>query len=220
MFTTTYSTTYRTTDPTTHTHCNPARVLSVLIFITGSLLSSSCATMIYAGNPNFNKSVLLTGAVPPEGVVLKSTMDLFLHSSKRTTHTKGFGVEYTQDGSMSKMEKITDVQASRYSYVTSGNTRVELQPSPGGASQSIAVYCNCSLQESKKRGGAGQAILEPACSGPPRPAKVSLQTKPGALWVVLGIVPGLGLGYLIDRMSGYLYDYEAINIARTCKRKR
>lgn len=196
------------------------RTLGSLLLITGSLLSSSCATMIYAGNPNFNKTVLLTGTVPPEGVVLKSTMDLFLHSSKRTTHTKGFGVQYTQDGSMSKMEKITDVQASRYSYVTSGNSRVEVQPSPSGIAQSIDVYCNCSLQESKKRGGAGQAILEPACPAPSRPIKVALQTKPSTLWVVLGIVPGFGLGYLIDRLSGYLYDYQAVNIARTCKRKR
>lgn len=202
-----------------HTLILPIKAISLIAI---GLLTTSCATMIHHSNPKINKSVMLTGAMPPQGVVLKSSQPLFLHSSNKTVHTRGSGVEYTSGGSQSKTELITDVRASNSAYATSNNTQIQLKPSPNGQMSNLSVYCNCSLEESKKRDGAGQALLEPACDrkANKKPQTVTLRTETNTLWLILGIVPGLGIGYFVDHLTGYLYDYQSINIASACKRKK
>ena len=196
--------------------------ITTLILIAIGLLTASCATMIHHSNPKINKSVIFTGQIPPQGVVVKSNRELFLHSSNKTVHTTGRGVEYTMSGSQSKTELITDVRASNSAYVTSNNTQIQLKPSPSGQPSSLALYCNCALEESKKRDGAGQPILEPACErrADRKPQNATLRPETSTLWLILGIVPGIGIGYFVDHLTGYLYDYQAINISKACRRKK
>ena len=190
--------------------------MAVLIF---AYLASGCATMIYS-QPEMNKTVALMGGLPSEGIVLESRQGaVFPHSQHKKVHTKGVGVQYTKEGSTSKTEDISETQFTSITWLGKQSSEFPMTLSSKGQPRQLSVYCNCILKDQGQRGGAGQAILSPVCKGSSKPKKAIITTEKNTLWVVLGIIPGVGIGYLVDHLTGALYDFKPLSVSQVCASK-
>lgn len=179
-------------------------------------VTSGCATLIYS-QPEMNKTVALMGRLPPQGLVMKSMQGaVFPHSQHKQVHTQGFGVQYSEDGSTSKTERVSETRFSSVTWLSQNSSSFPMTLSPQGNSRRVSVYCNCVLKDQGQRGGDGQAILSPVCKGSQKAKTASIKTAKNTLWVVLGVFPGLGVGYLIDHLTGALYDFKPLSVKRVC----
>lgn len=197
--------------------------LKIALLFLAAVLTTSCATLFKSGSQS-----VYVGPVPKNGIVLETFGEkrfVFRNSKKVTTTGEGDLLANLIAGGNtgdSEIQNVTEERKTDTMWIPPKNNSFDMSLSSMGKDVELKFYCNCSLKDKGKRlhtgaGGSGDAYLEPDCSGrrDPVPKNVSVSSNVDTLYVVLNI-PFLGLGHLVDYLSGGLYEYERLNARSLC----
>ena len=190
-----------------------AKLINIVIVLLIGFMICSCAT-IFKGT---SQSLVIDGSISGEGLVLKSSQPMFVHTKTKKVTTN---ILIGNDGS--KVENISTESTTKITWLPPDSSSVELKMSSRGKIFELTGFCDCSLKDKGKRlhsgaGGAGEAevYLEPDCKRKQKGNKFSVNPQRSGFYTWINLT-NLGLGLVIDYYSGALYDYPPTSIKKIC----